>query len=527
MANQIPVYGLSGIDGAEAARSVYNSLGGCSLGAPSRPRYTGEAFNRYANTIKNPAYRQAVIKRHNQEISALNGVFDVSYRRVASGNGTNADNVFIKKAKILITLANTDYHGYRIAQVVMPYAVDIDDSGAYYFPSYELAKAAAEGEEKIIDYLNTPGASEVGFEEQLGSFKSFLKKVGNAVGKATKAVGKAVVNSVTAPVKATIQATKAAFNVTKAGIQTITGNKAAAKESLQKAGEAAKSAIVDPVKTAYKDTADVIKTNIVEPTKLAYEVTKDITKGTIQIAGKVFKVLFLKINPLTVLTRSALRSLLAINFIGLATRLNVGLLTQEQAASLGYDADTWEKAKKALKGVKKLFEKMGGNVSKLLKSITNGAGKKPLFAKDIRPDTKVNAATNDDEEATLGMDPATIAGLLALTSTIITVIWEKVKQVTVRKQELADRAYNEQKHKEAEAKIQEQKEQMEATYAHNNQGQFFTDEYGNLITWEQWEQIQDEATTDPDSDTKKKILIAAGVGLALVGGVLIYKNRKK
>ena len=345
----IPVYGLSGFDSVDELNDIYSTLGGCRLGACDvRPKHNGKSFNAFAQRIKSPAYKEALTRRNNAEIEALNGVFDVSWQHINTGTATKTDFVNVKKIKILIALNNTDYHAYRIAQVVMPYTIDIDDNGAYYFPTLELAQAAAEGEQKLIDYLNTPGATEIGFEEGLGSFKGFLKKVGKGIANAGKAVGKAIVNSVVVPVKATVQVTKAAFNVTKAGIQAITGNKSAAKESLTKAWEATKASVIDPVKTVYKDTAEVIKTTVVDPTVLAYEITRDITKATIQIAGKVFKVLFLKINPLTVLTRSALRSLLSINFIGLATRLNVGLLTEQQAANLGYDKSTWEQAKKAI-----------------------------------------------------------------------------------------------------------------------------------------------------------------------------------
>lgn len=521
----IPVYGLSGFDGVEELNDIYSTLGGCRLGACDvRPKHNGKSFNAFAQRIKSPAYKEALTRRNNAEIEALNGVFDVSWQHINTGTATKTDFVNVKKIKILIALNNTDYHAYRIAQVVMPYTIDIDDNGAYYFPSLELAQAAAEGEQQLVDYLNTPGATEIGFEEGLGSFKSVLKKIGKGIANAGKAVGKAIVNSVVVPVKATVQVTKAAFNVTKAGIQAITGNKSAAKDSLSKAWEATKASVIDPVKTVYKDTAEVIKTNVIDPTVLAYEVTRDITKATIQIAGKVFKVLFLKINPLTVLTRSALRSLLSINFIGLATRLNVGLLTEQQAANLGYDKSTWEQAKKALERIKKLFTKMGGNASKLLKSITNGASKKPLFAKDIRPDTKINSATNDDEEASLGMEPATLAALLALTSTIITTVWSWVKMVIVRKQQLADQKAAEEKQKEAEEKAAELRNDMQKKYAHNNQGQFYTDEFGNLITWEQWQELN---SGEGDDGQKKKIIIAASVGLALVGGFLIIKNSKK
>ena len=520
----IPVYGLSGIDD-------FNALGGCSLGASNynhaRPLYTGKSFKQYANKIKNNAYKEALINRNDTEISTLNGVFDVSWQRVTAGHATNADFTNIKKIKILITLNNKDYHAYRIAQIILPYAVDIDETdGGYLFPSAEIAQAAADGEARLINYLNTPGASELGFEQELGSLKSIMQGALKVTGKALKAVGKAVVNSVVAPVKATVQATKAAVNVTKAGVQAMTGNSSGAKESLQKALQATKSAIVDPVKTAVSDTKNVVQTTVIDPTKYAYETTKDILKTTVKIGGKIFKVLFLKINPLTVATRNALRALMSINFLGMATRFNVGLLTEAQAAQLGYSREVWQQAVKAIERIKKFYKKMGGNPSKIIASITKGAGKKPLFKKDVSPSTVVNVADNESEESTLGMEPATLAAILALTSTFISILWEYVKMVVKNK----EAAKQEAAAQEAQAKADKERKDMEAKYAHNNQGEFFTDENGNLLTWEEYEEYlnsqqgQNDANNDTDDDKKKKIIIGASVGVALIGGVLIIRS---
>lgn len=522
----IPVYGLSGFE-VEEINDICAGLGICGLGAPQFDvNDLGKSFNRYAANIKNPAYRQAVEARHRDELSALNGLFQLSYKRIRSGQAASEDFLNLQKSKILLTLNNTDYHAYRIAQVVLPYVVDIDVyDGGFYFASNAVGQAAQRGELRIIDYLNTPGATEQGFEAELGSLKSILKKAWNVTVNATKAVGKAVVNSIVAPVKATVQATKATVNVVKAGVQAVTGNTSGAKESLQKALQNVKSSVVDPVKTAYSDTADVIKTNVVAPTQFAVETTKDITKATVQIAGKVFKYLFLKINPLTVLTRNALRALISLNFIGMATRLNVGLLTESQAAQFGYDKTAWQKAVKAIERVKKLYSKMGGNSSKLLTSITKGASKKPVFAKDIRPDSNVNFANNETEESTLGIEPATMAAIIGLCSTFISIIWSWIQSVVAKKAEEKQQAAIAEQQAQAAAKQQE----MLNTYAHNNQGQFYTDEYGNLITWEEFNEMQEQASADSadDSDKKKKIIIASVVGVLLIGGVYALTRKKE
>lgn len=525
----IPVYGLSGIDGIEEIEDIYSALGDISLGANryARPKNTGRSFNQYAAGIKDKRYRDAVIASHRDEISTLNGVFDVSWQRIRSGAASQDDFVNLKKVKILLTLNNTDYHGYRLAQIILPYAVDIDaTTGAYLFPSYELAQAAAESEERIINYLNMPTATELGFEQELGSIKSWLKKVGKVTGNALKAVGKAVVNSVVIPVKATVQATKAGVNVIKAGVQAVTGNSSGAKDSLKKALQNVKSSIVDPVKTSYNDTVNVVKTNIVEPTKLAVETTRDIFKTTVQIAGKVFKVLFLKINPLTVLTRNALRGLISLNFIGMATRLSIGLLTEAAAAQLGYDKTAWQSAVKAVERTKKLYQKMGGNTSKLLTSIRNGANKRPVFAKDIRPDSKINFANNETEESSLAVEPATTAALITLCSSFISIIWSWIQHVVTKKEAEKAEAKAQEQAATMQAKADEQRAYMEATFAHNNQGEYFTDEEGNLLTWDQYNALKGNAGSATTDDKKKKILIAAA-GIALIGGIILFSSNNK
>lgn len=525
----IPVFGLSGFE-VEEINDICAGLGVC--GGIGAPQYgvndLGKSFNRYAATIKNHTYRQAVEARHRDELSALNGLFQVSFKKIRDGQATKEDFVNCKKVKILLTLNNTDYHGYRIAQIVMPYVVDIDDNdGGFYFSSYEVGKAAQQGEQKIIDYLNTPGATEQGFENELGSLKSWIKKAWNVTVKASKAMGKAVVNSVVIPIKSTVQATKAGLNVLKAGVQAVTGNTSGAKESLKKALNNVKNSVVEPIKTSYNDTVDVIKTNVVDPTKFAIETTKDIAKATVTIGGKVFKFLFLKINPLTVLTRNALRALISLNFIGMATRLNVGLLTESQAAQYGYDKATWQKAVKAIERIKKLYSKMGGNTSKLLTSITKGASKKPVFAKDVRPESNVNFANNENEESNLGIEPATMAALIGLCSTFISIIWSWIQSVVAKKAEEKQQVAIAEQQAQAAAKQRE----MLNTYAHNNQGQFYTDEYGNLITWEEFNAMQEQtnAESGDNSDKKKKIIIASVVGVLLIGGVfaLTRKNEPK
>ena len=358
-------------------------------------------------------------------VYGLSGITDGIYSTSTAKAAAAAlpDGPAQRKARVLIQLASTDPDAYRLARLYMPYVVDIDPTdGGYYFPSLELAGIAADGEEQWVAYCASPAASE------LGKIK-LLSKIGKAFTNAGKAVvnaGKAVANSVA-------NVAKSGANVLKATGQLVTGNAKGAGETIKKAGQQLVDAHVDPVKTAVKDTVTMVKDSF------------DIFKETVTIAGKVFKVLFIKINPVTVAIRNSWRGLMAINFLGMATRLAVGLMTWGEAEKAGYSYDTYQKAVKAVERAKKLYKKMGGNADKLVKTIKNGASKKPLFSKDIRPDDKVNLVSNesDDGETTLG-EPATVATMVAACVGILTSVWAWIKDIVVTRKE------------EKEAKAQQQ-----------------------------------------------------------------------
>ena len=97
---------------------------------------------------------------------------------------------------------------------------------------------------------------------------------------------------------------------------------------------------------------------------------------------------------------------------------------------------------------------MGGNEDKLIKSIKNGSKKKPLFKKDISKDTKVNFASGDDGETTLG-DPATVIAMIGACIGILTTIWSWISSIVANKK--AEKA---QQAAEAEAQRQAQEQQL-------------------------------------------------------------------
>ena len=441
-------------------------------------------------------------------VYGLSGITDGIYSTSTAKAAAAAlpDGPAQRKARVLIQLASTDPDAYRLARLYMPYVVDIDPTdGGYYFPSLELAGIAADGEEQWVAYCASPAASE------LGKIK-LLSKIGKAFTNAGKAVvnaGKAVANSVA-------NVAKSGANVLKATGQLVTGNAKGAGETIKKAGQQLVDAHVDPVKTAVKDTVTMVKDSF------------DIFKETVTIAGKVFKVLFIKINPVTVAIRNSWRGLMAINFLGMATRLAVGLMTWGEAEKAGYSYDTYQKAVKAVERAKKLYKKMGGNADKLVKTIKNGASKKPLFSKDIRPDDKVNLVSNesDDGETTLG-EPATVATMFAACVGILTSVWAWIKDIVVTRKE----------EKEAKAQQQADEEQRKYNAEHyevDANGNLILDQYGRAIPKgtidaDQRAAAAQMAATQPleEQEGNNNIIKYVAIGAAvLVGGALLMGGKK-
>lgn len=440
-------------------------------------------------------------------VYGLSGITDGIYSTSTAKAAAAAlpDGPAQRKARVLIQLASTDPDAYRLARLYMPYVVDIDPTdGGYYFPSLELAGIAADGEEQWVAYCTSPAASE------LGKIKLLSK-----IGKAFTNAGKAVVNAGKAAVQSVVNVAKSGANVLKATGQLVTGNAKGAGETIKKAGQQLVDAHVDPVKTAVKDTVQAAKDII------------DITKETVKIAGKVFKVLFIKINPVTVAIRNSWRGLMAINFLGMATRLGVGLMTWGEAEKAGYSYDTYQKAVKAIERAKKLYKKMGGNADKFVNTIKKGATKKPLFSKDIRPDDKVNLVSNesDDGETTLG-EPATVATMVAACVGILTSVWAWIKDIVVTRKE------------EKEAKAQQQADEEQRKY---NAEHYEVDANGNLIL-DQYGRAIPKGTIDADQraaaqmvamqppeeqEGNNNIIKYVAIGAAvLVGGALLMGGKK-
>ena len=520
----IPVYGLEGIDDDILLEGIGNALGSVTLAdatAHSRPTPKSKAFTRYADSIADPVKRAAVIQRHTNELAGLAGIYDVAYKKIIDGSATSADFTNLKKVRILITLDNSDQYAYRLAKIYMPYVVDVDEAGNYYFPSFELAKLAAEGEEQLISLTERNADAETldGFFKTIGNA---FKKAGQATGNAIKSVVKATGNTIKAAARSTVNAAKASYNVTKAGVQFVGGNVKGAKETIKEAAGQVKDAVIEPIKQAARDTVNVTRATVIDPTVASAQITRDIFKETVTLAGKTFRVLFLKINPVTVSMRNALRALISINFIGLATRFNIGLMTEEQAAELGYDKAAWEKAQQAVRRIRKLFKKMGGDDSKLIKSISHGATKKPLFKKDLLEKHNIELPDNytDDGESELA-EAAAISAIIAIIIKLIPIIISWIRSVVQRRK--AKKAAEQQE--EAAAEQQEQLNEMLATYAHDEFGNFYTTENGDLITIEDYQAlVAEEAKSE---ENRKKYIMIGGLTLAGLLAIMMFNKKDK
>lgn len=356
--------------------------------------------------------------------AALSGLEATVLKKMQNGTATQKDCCDYRKSKCLRRFAG-DPVEQKVMAMFMPYVYDVDPTdGAIYFYGQPIATAARQIDRMLQDVAmrhkgSLSGCSEA---ELNGIFKKIgtaLKKAATATAKAVAAPVKAAVKVTTSATKAAVNATKATVNVVKAGVQAATGNKEGAKETIQKAGEQAKAAVVNPTKDAVNITKETVKETVVDPTVTAVRATVEIVK-----------VILVKINPVTVLMRNALRALIAINFLGIATRLNIGYRYYElsQGATLmkeGYTQEELNAGETAIRRVMKFYTKMGGDQSKIIAAVVNGAKRKALFKGDYKKEQVIN---DDDTLSGLG-EPLTIGACLAAVGGFFASIWKWVKNI--------------------------------------------------------------------------------------------------
>ena len=108
--------------------------------------------------------------------------------------------------------------------------------------------------------------------------------------------------------------------------------------------------------------------------KAAKAVAEEIKKD----AGKALKFV-VKFTPIMILMRSGVKAAMFENVHGAASKLNIGLMTQQEAAAKGYNSITWKQRNEEVNHLTRQFKDIGGEEGKLHASIRQGAGKKMLF----------------------------------------------------------------------------------------------------------------------------------------------------
>lgn len=518
--------------------------------------------------------------------NTLQGLYDSTLSKIAAGTASKKDKLDFRKTQVLVTLQGTDYNAFRLAGIIMPYVKDIDEQGGYYFDNEEIAGLAAAGENDLIA-AELSGADEITLGKLFKKLKKAIKKVAKKVASGVKKVAKATTTAVKTVAKQTAKVTKAAVksaanavrataNVVKAGAQAATGKGRAAKATLKKAGQQVKKAVVQPVKTVAKATQQIVKKAVVQPVKTAVKVTvinptktavkttakvvkatakatakavkatgnaiKKVVKAVVKVAGKLFKVIFIKLNPATVLLRNSLRLLIAINFLGMATRLNVSNMAKTAAIAAGYTAQMWEDSKKAKDRVIRFFTKLGGKKANIEKSIVNGAKKKALFKKDYKPTSKIvessedNATLSGDAPILNGFDglcgPATIGSALAAVGGFIAKIWKWIAKIVPKAAKAVATAVKKTGalvKKVADKVPQNVKNTVKDTV--KNVANNLKDNAINKLQDKIAKKTENKVVPQPQIVTKKKsnlpLILGIAAGTLLVGSIAIAASKKK
>lgn len=268
--------------------------------------------------------------------ATLNGIYETALAKVQAHEATAEDSADLRKSQILMTLQNSDPQAYRLAAILMPYVVAIDDDGAWYFADAKVAEIADKADKKLYELK----ISEVNenifndfFNDIVNEFKNISVKVERGDGKTVLTIS---------------------FNNPAGDVQTITG--------------------------------DYVK--------------KD----------------FIALNPNFLTMRESLKNLLAVNYLGLASKYAVGLMTEQEAVAAGYSVETWKKAVKAFETLTRFWILIGGKAENIADIILNGSAKEPLTDKNINYEANI-VATSDTDAILSGCKKRGLSGLNGLGET--------------------------------------------------------------------------------------------------------------
>ncbi len=95
--------------------------------------------------------------------------------------------------------------------------------------------------------------------------------------------------------------------------------------------------------------------------------------------GKAGRAVFLRFNPLTIVARNSFLALVRLNFLKLAEKLRLGLLSRAECEALKLDYDKLGAARKGTKKAVDIFYKLGGKRKNMIKAIIKGSRKKKFY----------------------------------------------------------------------------------------------------------------------------------------------------
>lgn len=268
--------------------------------------------------------------------ATLNGIYETALAKVQAHEATAEDSADLRKSQVLMTLQNSDPQAYRLAAILMPYVVAIDDDGAWYFADAKVAEIADKADKKLYELK----ISEVNenifndfFNEILNEFKNITVKVERGSGTTVLTI-----------------------------------------------------AFTNPADDAVTITGDYVK--------------KD----------------FVALNPNFLTMRESLKNLLAVNYLGLASKYAVGLMTEQEAVAAGYSVETWKMAVKAFETLTRFWILIGGKAENIADIILNGSTKEPLTDKNINYEANI-VATSDTDAILSGCKKRGLSGLNGLGET--------------------------------------------------------------------------------------------------------------
>ena len=109
------------------------------------------------------------------DFTTLNGIYADALLKVDNNTATAQDSMDLRKSQYLLALQKNDPYAYKLAAMLMPYVVAIDDNGSFYFANNNIADFAENADKKLYA-LKVSGANETAFNDFfndiVGEFKN-------------------------------------------------------------------------------------------------------------------------------------------------------------------------------------------------------------------------------------------------------------------------------------------------------------------------------------------------------------------